>query len=405
MTIFYFRIVENTPKYNLDKVIDAVSGNLFEMKERRKYRGERLANMESASVNKIKADDLVCKYWAVITSINPPTTIVKQLATVKQDLCVVVVADKKSPSIYEVDGNNVVYLTVEKQEKLKYSIMKIVPWNHFARKNIGFIYAIHHGAQRIFDVDDDNELISAENIIHQVFDYESRDFHFVQTNQYVTNPYSIYLNKTNEFIWPRGYPLEAIKRTPDYRFIPENTLIEKTAVIQFIQNVNPDLDAIYRITHAIPKTFDESVNKCLIMSKNSFAPFNAQSTVFNYNAFWGMLLPMTVHGRVSDIWRSFFTQKLLWENSLQIAFCPALVNHIRNQHRLIKDFDAELPLYTQTESLLKYLEKWNMTSDGLPNRLEELYIDMYEKGIVEMQDVQLAQMWIQDLQSVGYSFV
>ena len=56
---------------------------------------------------------------------------------------------------------------------------------------------------------------------------------------------------------------------------------------------------------------------------------------------------MTVHGRVSDIWRSYFTQRLLWERTSHIAFCPSLVNHIRNQHRLIKDFDAELPYGTK----------------------------------------------------------
>ena len=30
-------------------------------------------------------------------------------------------------------------------------------------------------------------------------------------------------------------------------------------------------------------------------------------------AFWGLLLPVTVHGRVSDIWRAYLTQKLLWD--------------------------------------------------------------------------------------------
>ena len=30
-------------------------------------------------------------------------------------------------------------------------------------------------------------------------------------------------------------------------------------------------------------------------------------------SFWGLLLPVTVHGRVSDIWRAYLTQKLLWD--------------------------------------------------------------------------------------------
>ena len=34
-------------------------------------------------------------------------------------------------------------------------------------------------------------------------------------------------------------------------------------------------------------------------------------------AFWGLLLPVTVHGRVSDIWRAYLTQKLLWDDARQ----------------------------------------------------------------------------------------
>ena len=34
-----------------------------------------------------------------------------------------------------------------------------IPWNHFGRKNVGYIYAILHGARMIWDFDDDNGLI------------------------------------------------------------------------------------------------------------------------------------------------------------------------------------------------------------------------------------------------------
>ena len=40
------------------------------------------------------------------------------------------------------------------------SITDQLPWNHFGRKNLGYLYAIQHGADVIFDFDDDNELIS-----------------------------------------------------------------------------------------------------------------------------------------------------------------------------------------------------------------------------------------------------
>lgn len=49
------------------------------------------------------------------------------------------------PAAYEVAG--VTYLTPDDQEALPYRIAGLLPWDHIARKNIGYMYAIHHGAE------------------------------------------------------------------------------------------------------------------------------------------------------------------------------------------------------------------------------------------------------------------
>lgn len=53
-----------------------------------------------------------------------------------------------------------------------------------------------------------------------------------------------------------------------------------------------------------------------------------QATLHFPPAFWGMLLPVTVHGRVSDIWRSYFTQTLLPSTGAVTAFAPAWVEQV-----------------------------------------------------------------------------
>ena len=403
----------NRSTSSMTSMTDAVTGNIFEMNRKRFYNGPHLALTDLKITHEIP-EGRMCQKWVVITSVNPPTVVVNQLADSDDNLCVVVVADKKSPVEYPINKSHIMYLSVEAQEKLSYRIMNLVPWNHFARKNIGFLYAIHHGAQQIFDLDDDNEFISANDILHQVYSMDKKEFKYIETNQYVTNPYGIYRNgiyqtKQDSYIWPRGYPLEAIKREPDYSFIDQNRTdssshIHQIGIIQYLQNVNPDLDAIYRITSSIPSSFDEHLNYCMILKKHSYSPWNAQSTLFNYDTFWGLLLPMTVHGRVSDIWRSFFTQRIMWEKEECVSFCPAIVNHIRNQHQLIKDFDAEMPLYTQSEALLQYLNEWKPVSGDIPQMIEELYIAMYERGILEKKDIRLVQAWIKDLYEIGYQF-
>ncbi|EWM25625.1 hypothetical protein Naga_101587g1 [Nannochloropsis gaditana] len=72
--------------------------------------------------------------------------------------CVVVVGDKKSPPTYDIPSDNLVFLSPEEQEALPYHIIPLLRWNHFGRKNIGFLYAMHHGAEMIYDTDDDNIL-------------------------------------------------------------------------------------------------------------------------------------------------------------------------------------------------------------------------------------------------------
>lgn len=52
----------------------------------------------------------------------------------------------------------IVFLSHEDQIKMSSSFVKRLPWHSFARKNVGYLYAIAQGAKVIFDFDDDNIL-------------------------------------------------------------------------------------------------------------------------------------------------------------------------------------------------------------------------------------------------------
>ena len=86
--------------------------------------------------------------------------------------------------------------------------------------------------------------------------------------------------------------------------------------------------------------------------QNVVTPYNAQATLHFYDAFWALYLPVTVAGRVSDIWRSYFTQALFPLLDLSIGFLPRpLVVQDRNPHSYTADFEAELPLYLKSHTL------------------------------------------------------
>lgn len=78
------------------------------------------------------------------------------------------------------------------------------------------------------------------------------------------------------------------------------------------------------------------------------------------------------------------------------------------QHSYEADFIAELPLYVQSRALTtlvsdEYLKITQPITD-LPAEIESLWIDLYERGFVDIDDVYLVQKWIHALKSIGYKF-
>jgi hypothetical protein len=85
-----------------------------------------------------------------------------------------------------------------------YRITKKLPWNAYARKNVGYLYAIQHGAKIIYDIDDDNVIVG-DSIVHHP---EVTTTNVLNSSYHLVNPYG-YFGKAD--IWPRGFPLEAIR--------------------------------------------------------------------------------------------------------------------------------------------------------------------------------------------------
>ena len=65
--------------------------------------------------------------------------------------------------VHSTKNSNIFYLSPNKQKEIELDFVKGVPWNSFGRKNVGFLYAIMHGAATIFDFDDDN-YVSSQSI-------------------------------------------------------------------------------------------------------------------------------------------------------------------------------------------------------------------------------------------------
>mmetsp|Transcript_2893 Transcript_2893/g.6398 ORF Transcript_2893/g.6398 Transcript_2893/m.6398 type:complete len:912 (+) Transcript_2893:45-2780(+) len=440
-----------------------------------------------------------CKYWGTLTTIFDVTEAARKIANLP-GWCLVVTGDRKGPDNYDIfDANNnkkktnVVFLSAERQQQLadvgNISFVSKTPWNHFARKNIAYLYAVAHGAQFIFDFDDDNVLLDEDDHYHTdtndkgrgsnpLIDFSVRQsdpqerknvlkqdeglWNFVTANHnsggengirvlmprrrelgdddddddddskcLVFNNYNAFItNTTDAHIWPRGFPLDDISLC--HRTIYEfdscvlssssatsqnnNNNNNQIVIWQSVAQVDPDVDGIYRLTRRtkLPVEFDLDTNSYpVVVPTGMFSPMNAQAALFDTNAAFTLFLPTTVHGRVSDIWRSYIAQTLFQHMGLQVAFAGRpLVAQFRNAHNYLADFMAEEPLYERTGPLVEYLSSWTYDSTTTTNgsnpttqgALEQLYIDLYEHGILELDDVILIQEWIDVLESIGYNF-
>ena len=176
-------------------------------------------------------------------------------------------------------------------------------------------------------------------------------------------------------------------------------------VVQSAADHDPDVDGIYRLTQELPFYFGKpSETKPILIPERSLTPFNAQACLFKKSAFFMLFLPISVHGRVSDIWRSYFGQRLLWDAGIKVLYSTSYVDQYRNAHNYLGDVNAEIPLYERSGVLVDFLREWKSDMPTLSNRMEELFIAFYERGYIEEKDVSMIQNWLVTLEEIGYEF-
>ena len=327
--------------------------------------------------------------WIVVTTIQYPTKSLKKIASLP-GWRLVVVGDKKTPKDWHLD--NCDYISVEDQQQMKYEIIKYLPWNHYSRKCIGYLYAIEKGAKVIYETDDDNEVL--DEIPLTQFD----DLVTLDSSRKAINVYA-YFGKPD--IWPRGYPLSQVNYSDDYKIV-RTANHSKIGVVQGLVNKDPDVDAIYRLTRGSEVYFGN--NTPCILTAGKFCPFNTQNTTFDYDAFWGLYIPSTTPFRVCDIWRGYFVQRLLWDLNMSVAFTSPTAIQERNEHDYMKDFAGELELYLYSENLIEFLTAWKLESGSFVDRYQNLIKSMAEHKYFKNEEIKIFQTWLNDLESLGYKF-
>lgn len=424
---------EKQTKIPAEEAANSATGKLFLGEKIRdfngiwKFKGHEEGGREKAMKQADLAPNLKCSKWCVVTTIFQPTEAVKRAASLST-WCTVVVADTKTPKDYlqqaglsEVEKSRFHFLSVEEQKRWASMdtavgrFVRAIPYKHFARKNLGYLFAIQHGARFIFDFDDDNLLKkNSKGVVQPPIANEVgiEGARVVMLGKMVLNHHPL-MGASLSNSWPRGFPLEFIQDNATQGSVAYENItqpVDSIAVMQFCADGDPDVDAIHRLVKPLPMTFhvgnsgSGSNRGALVVPPVAFAPYNAQANLHTGNALWALLLPYTVPGRVSDIWRGYFSQALFRLAGLRIAMMPPAVKQDRNAHDYLADMNAELDLYFKTGKLLEFLDSWNCAEKTIPACMETVWIEMYQRGYVKADDVKMVQLWLEALLESGYQF-
>lgn len=327
----------------------------------------------------------------VLTSIHPPTPAVQRFAALP-DWEVIVVGDRKTPGDWHCPS--VRFVGAAEQKTLPFRIARRLPWNHYARKMIGYLLAARQGAALLAESDDDN-LPEAD----WRFPAMRGTFAQIPAGREMVNIYSLF---TRQKIWPRGFPLTRI--TAAETQVNPDTLIPQTAQIgvwQALADDDPDVDAIYRLTANAPCRFER--RPPVVLPAGTFCPFNSQNTAFRRELLALMYLPALVNFRVTDILRGYVAQPILWAAGYRLGFLGPTVRQARNAHDLLADFTSELPLYTEAERIMALVTDRVRPQAAVGDNLYTVYETLARHGIVPDAELALVSAWLADVAALERS--
>jgi hypothetical protein len=338
-------------------------------------------NLNSSSMNVLK--EILCKKrCVVITTINKPTeSILKHINNESYD--VIIVGDTKTPNDY--NDLNCIFLDINSQKKLFPILCNVLPYNHYSRKNLGYLYAIKKGYDIIYETDDDNlPFDNFDNVLN--FDNLSM---ITETQNRWINVFKYFTD--NSHIWPRGFPLSLVKQNTNYS-IRATTCVP--SIINGLVENDPDVDALFRLT-VNSSDISWSKNCKILIDNNNVCVFNTQNTFWtDPELFISLYIPCSVSFRYCDILRGIISNILLKKLNKHMMYSSPNVTQHRNQHNLIHDFQSEFEMYIHNETILEYIEHNTDNVFVIRDLLVTVYNNLLEHNVIKNSEFDIFMKWL-----------
>ena len=300
----------------------------------------------------------------------------------------VVVADLKTPT-WE-SHPNIEFVSVEMQESIWPNLSKLMPFNHYSRKNLGYLYAATLGAEKFLDTDDDN--CPTENPW-------TKDFvKFRKVND--SNWLNVYRYFGELDLWPRGLPLN---HAHSEHVISESSRPNEVSCFQSIVDGDPDIDAIGRLLFP-KKVYFENGDPVILGS--AICPTNSQATIWMSWLLPLLYLPSTATFRMTDIWRGFVVQPAIRALGGETVFGKIGFHQDRNEHNLLKDFESEAIGHIHSQTVYEVSNStWNSGDfsrdpDSLLRGLSEIYTKLVNLNIIDEKELEIINAWSEAVTSL-----
>jgi hypothetical protein len=252
---------------------------------------------------------------------------------------------------------------------------------------LGYLIAFRHGAVVVADGDDDN--LPKDGWAFPPFEGE---FDTTPPGAGFVNAYAFF---TDQSIWPRGLPLDVLRRATAPSRSELSRQLSSVGIWQGLADGDPDVDAVYRMVIGRLCVFDEAPP--VVFAEGTATPLNSQNTAFRREAFALMYLPAHVTFRYTDILRGLVAQPILWAAGYRVGVTGATVIQDRNPHDLQADFESEVPMYVTGHRVIDLCRAAIDSGSSVEENLRRAYGALAGAGIVPQEECETLAAWLDDL--------
>ena len=345
--------------------------------------------------------------WIIMTASNPPSKYIINLEReIKYNKIVVIGNNKTIDSNWDIfaNSNKLIYLSKKDQKKLGYNILKFLNDDSYYRKNIGYLFAIQHGAKEIYEIDENlqfsSDSLSFVNVNNSYIIYGK------ENNNKMINPYT-HFGEPN--IWPRGFVYKDINKViynKTFYYSHYSKIKLKPMIYQGLINGIPDVDSIFILTNIkINKSLDIhfSNNYPLLYLPGNYVPINSKNTKYSYEIFPFLMLPITTNKFISDIIRGYILEAFAFRYNGLIVYHN---NNVYNKNYILNDSnifeEKEILLYSnKILDIIKSNENKNYNSKKL---LFKIINELISNKFLEKRELYIYKAFLKDLKKVGYIY-